>query len=216
MQLDLIKNILYENLKDVRPVEWREAGSKYYHGLRVAQLAVHLRRLIFPDLTGKDEIITVAAWFHDITNRGIPNHAESGAVLTRELLGDLASAEELDEIEYLIRLHDTKTDSGVGFTPDYPPELTLLQDADYLDHFGTIWLWDTIRHAALTGEDFHELADKVSGWENEDLCRYLVYPESKKIAVERLDYMKAVTARIKVEAAGDIFNADELFGGGNV
>lgn len=217
MRLELIQNVLYENLKDAKHVEWREIGSKYYHGLRTARLAIHLRELIFPNMTEQDEIITVAAWFHDILNNGTANnHPERGAELTRELLRELASPEELDEIAYLIRLHDTKTDSGVGFIPDYPDTLKLLQDADYLDHFGSIWLWDTIRHSVTAGENFHELADKVSGWRDEDLCRYLVYPESKRIACERLAFMKSVTARVKVEAEGDIFGMAELFGGNGI
>jgi HD superfamily phosphodiesterase len=75
----------------------RESGYSYYHGIRVANLAITLRKHLFPEKCEFDDIIKAAGYFHDIA-KGIEPHDKYGAVLTREALSDMCSKEELDLI----------------------------------------------------------------------------------------------------------------------
>ncbi len=66
MDLEKIRKTAYERLKTKASNEWDEIGSKYYHGQRVGRLALSLRKFTLPDDDSFDEILTAAAWLHDI------------------------------------------------------------------------------------------------------------------------------------------------------
>ena len=132
MDLSLIKQIIHHEMSDKRSSPYNERGDKYTHGERVASLAVRMRQLIFPNEKLYDDVLTVAAWFHDIRN-GITNHAVLGAERTRELLSEHCTDAELNEICSIIAIHD---DRRVDDT-NYSNAVKIHQDADYLDHFGT-------------------------------------------------------------------------------
>lgn len=110
---------------------FKERSNKYHHGERVAALAVRLRQLILPDENDSDDILTVAAWFHDIRN-GANHHAALGAQCTRELLAAHCTAEELDQICDIIAVHDSRRPNDNA----YLNIIKIHQDADHLDHFG--------------------------------------------------------------------------------
>ena len=99
MDLEKIKQILFCEMHD--KVTWLgEKSGKYYHGERVAELALTLKSYILPDDDGKhDDIIKVAGWFHDIMNgTGTDNHALTGAEKTKILLAEHCSEYEIREI----------------------------------------------------------------------------------------------------------------------
>ena len=124
---------------------WKEPGNKFDHGIRTAKLAERLRQKICPDdPTVNPDVLTVAAWFHDLCN-GQDDHETAGANVLPALIGHLVTEEELSAVCDLIRLHDHRLKD---ITIDerlavYPPALLLLQDADFLDHLGTYDIWIT-------------------------------------------------------------------------
>ncbi|MEA4832678.1 MAG: HD domain-containing protein [Oscillospiraceae bacterium] len=154
MNLDKIKSIATELMKDKRSHSWKERGNKYYHGERVAKLVVTLRGIILPNDQSHDEILTIAAWFHDIAN-GIEEHGTEGSAITREILSDHCTAAELDDICGIIAVHDDRS-SNRRFFSDY---IKLHQDADYLDHFGTYDIWMNFLYAVPHNETINDVSN---------------------------------------------------------
>lgn len=64
MELDRIKNLAYELLKDRKAQSDREKGYIYYHGERVSKLAIRLRQRLFYGDSSHDECIIAASLFH--------------------------------------------------------------------------------------------------------------------------------------------------------
>ncbi|MEA4889975.1 MAG: HD domain-containing protein [Clostridiaceae bacterium] len=207
MKLDEIKAIAFDNMACKRSHAWKERGNKYYHGLRVAKLAITLRGMIFPDDTAHDDILTVAAWFHDIAN-GSDEHAVLGAAKTRTLLENLCTQAELDEICGIIAVHDDRA-SGCRSFPD---TVKLHQDADYLDHFGTFDIWSGFLYAAPHNQTIEEQRDfmierfqEFASYRNE-----LNFDVAKAIYNEKVNFFRQFTERFAVESAGDIWHLDEI------
>lgn len=203
MDLQLIKARALENLGRRKAHKRRETGFIYYHGERTAKLVISLRKLVLPEDSSMDDILQAAALFHDVA-KGIEPHSKHGAVLTGEMLQDLCSREELDKITELIRLHTSRMK---GNCDDYA---RLLQDADLLDHFGSIELWMGISYAA--GEDWNidKLLDFYNGEfveiaaKNRSLINYEV---SKSIFDEKIDFTHRFAERISIENKGGIIEA---------
>jgi uncharacterized protein len=183
----------------------RGIGDHYYHGQRVAKLAVTLRKLVLPEDASHDDILTVAGWFHDIA-KSKPQHARFGAAMAGEALREYCTAEELSEITNIIRLHD---DRG---HPEYADFIKLQQDADLLDHFGTYNVWMTYAYRSFRHEsnlleiaDF-DLADYEKHMYHIDQCNYEV---SRRICKEKRDYWRDFMKRVKVEANGEFWAIPE-------
>ena len=92
MNLPTIKQIIKSELSTRRSSPYNEIGDKYAHGERTAALALKLRQQILPNNAAHDNILTVAAWFHDICN-GQPDHCQQGAIRTRQLQTSHMTAE---------------------------------------------------------------------------------------------------------------------------
>jgi uncharacterized protein len=176
MDLEVLQALAFKHLGNRKAHPERERGFIYYHGQRVAKLAVTLRKLIIPDVNDKDDILTVAAYFHDIA-KGIEPHSHYGAIIVEELLKDYCEPQELVEISDLIRSH-LKTGLGKQMTK----LAMVLQDADILDHFGTVELWMNFQYYANTDapmeesvrfyqEKFDAHAQRISGYLNFDLSK---------------------------------------------
>ena len=121
-------------MRDRRSHSHKEVGNKYYHGQRVAKIAVALRKIVLPGNNSRDDILTAAAWMHDCANgeQNYGNHASEGAEICRELLCDCCTAEELDQICHIVAHHDDRS-----HRTEYDIWLKCHQDADHLDHFGS-------------------------------------------------------------------------------
>ncbi|NLB41955.1 MAG: HD domain-containing protein [Clostridiales bacterium] len=207
MDLQELKALAYKHLGNRKAHPERERGFIYYHGQRVAKLAVTLRKLIIPDLDDKDDILIVAAYFHDIA-KGIEPHSRYGAIIVEELLKSYCEPDELTEFCDLIGSH-LKTKAEKQMT-----KLEMvLQDADILDHFGTVELWMNFQYYANTDapivesvkfyqEKFDDHAQRISG--------YLNFEISRKICQEKIAFVKQFTDRMAVEATGGIYNLDSF------
>ena len=104
MDLIKIKNEAFRLMADRKAHLEREKGGIYFHGDRVAKTVIHLRNVVLPNDDSKDELLTIAAWFHDIA-KGIEPHASYGAVLTKEALQVLVPPLMLEAICELIATH---------------------------------------------------------------------------------------------------------------
>jgi HD superfamily phosphodiesterase len=204
MDMVAIKQLAYVLLGNKNSHPWKEKGNKYYHGERVASLVISLRKLILPEDDSHDDILTVAAWFHDISN-GEDNHAEVGAVNAREVLHEYCTKEELDEICTIISVHDDRY-HGRDTYSDY---IKLQQDADLLDHFGSYDIWMHFIYSSA-----HDLAfNNVIDWlvderpkDDEKYLRELNFDISRKIYNEKSDFVKSFAERFRTEGSGQFWN----------
>ena len=179
----------------------REIGHVYYHGRRVANSVILLRKQLFPDDASHDEILRCAGLFHDV-GKGIEPHARTGASLARELLVQELTAQELDEVCKIISVHDDRhPESDL-----HSQWVKLLQDADHLDHFGSQGLWLSFTYRAYVGQkDMMELpAFYESEWEDSipRTRAHLNFERSKEIFDEKIEYERQVIRRVKLEGEG--------------
>ncbi|HBL84385.1 MAG: hypothetical protein A2Y17_04840 [Clostridiales bacterium GWF2_38_85] len=213
MELDKIKLIAAEQMKDKRSHSWKERGNKYYHGERVAKLVITLRKLIFPDDCSHDDILTAAAWFHDIANGG-NNHGTAGAELARTLFGGCCSQAEIDEICGIIAVHD---DRQCDHT-DLSDWVKIHQDADHLDHFGTFDIWMNFLYAVPHDETINDVSNYLVIERPLDFSRYrdeLNFEVSRAIYDDKVEFLKNFTARFAMESDGEIWDMDEIIKGAN-
>lgn len=194
MQLEKIQSILKDDLGQRRSHVWKDMGNKYYHGQRTAKLAVALRKRLFPELDGEDELLTVAAWYHDILN-GEEHHCSRGAVRTRELLDGLASQEEIDRIAGIIAVHDDRD-------RPYDPIIQIHQDADLLDHFGAYDIMLTASYGILKGETAEQLRDRYVRGREDEIAEHrplLRYELSRQIFDERQEFQRRFAEQLTRE-----------------
>jgi len=208
MELEKIKRIAFEQMGERSSHPWKEKGNKYYHGERVAKLALTLRKALFPDDDSYDMILTVAAWLHDIEN-GSENHCERGAVKARKLLEGCCTPDEIDEICAIIAVHDKRWDDKSGFSN----ALKILQDADLLDHFGTYDVLMNFLYMVSHGCTLAEQIDYMLNLRPIDAEHFrsgLNFELSRIIFDEKERFMKAFCERFAIEASGEILDYDAL------
>jgi uncharacterized protein len=207
MNLEKMSQIAADLLKDKRSHPYKELGNKYYHGVRPAKLALTLRKIIFPDDSSHDEILTAAAWFHDCAN-GNAEHCEEGARLCGEILKGLCTDSELEEICQIIRVHDDRSMQN-----DYSPWTKIHQDADHLDHFGSY----DVMMGFFTGNAALWTIDRMADWfinyrdERRDALKgELNYDISRRILDEKIDFSVSFGRRFKAEIDGDIIGLEDM------
>ena len=209
MDLVKIKQILFDEMFD--KIAWSgEKSGKYYHGERVAKLALTLKKYILPDDDGShDDIITVAGWFHDISN-GEENHALVGAEKTKVLLGEYCTEYEMREIYDIMYRHDDRFSDRAEFSV----YAKLQQDADHFDHFGTYNIWMGFVRRATRGGTIIEAIEGLKECQKE----FEVYREqfnfgiSTKIFDDRIEFFNDFVDRFSIEGIGGIWNEEKLCG----
>jgi uncharacterized protein len=208
MDLSLIKQIVQAEMCDKRSSPYNERGDKYTHGERVAILGVRLHQLIFPNENTYDDVLTVAAWFHDVRN-GMDNHAMRGVERTRELLSGHCTAAELDEICGIIAVHDDRNAKGGG----YSNTIRLHQDADLLDHYGTFDIWRLVTYTAGHNETINDALRYLQNKWPDDMAKWrdeLNFDLSKKIFDDKSIFVQSFIERFAVEVSGGIWNEEAL------
>ena len=197
MNLVKIKQILVDEMYG--KVQWSgEKSGKYYHGERVAKIALTLKKHILPNNDSHDDIITVAGWFHDVMN-GAEEHALAGAEKTKILLSDHCSEWEMNEIYDIIYRHDDRYSDRASFS-DYAK---IQQDADHLDHFGTYQIWGNILWGAHNDNTVAEANEEIQKWAEKSVTERveneLNFDISKKIYRERIEFYCLFAERFSVE-----------------
>jgi uncharacterized protein len=200
MDLSLMKQRAFEYLGQRKAHHHRETGFIYYHGARVAKLVINLRKLILPEDSSMDEILQAAAYFHDVA-KGIEPHSKYGAVLVKEIIQDLCTEEEIKQISGLIQCHAHRKKR------QYNNYEMLLQDADLLDHFGTIELWMNFYYYATEDQnmdfsiDYYHTEFKDMAVKNRSLLNFEI---SEKVFDEKLEFVNNFVKRMEIENKGDI------------
>ena len=201
MNLEKMSSLASELLENKRSHPYKELGNKYYHGIRTAKLALKLRKIILPCDDSHDDILTAAAWFHDCAN-GNSDHCRSGAEFCRTALKGLCTDEELEEICYIIKVHDDRT-----HTVDYSPWIKIHQDADHLDHFGS---YDVMMAFLESNAHDRTIEDMVKWFlemrpgQRDKVKAQLNYDISRRIYDEKTDFMVEFGKRFKAETDGEI------------
>ena len=208
MNLDTIKKIAFDVLGEKKSHSWKDKGNKYYHGERTANLAIKLRQHIIPDDDSYDDILTVAAWFHDVMNGG-ENHCLVGAEKAREFLSGYCTADELDSICEIISVHDDRDYDNSR----HSVYIKLHQDADHLDHFGIFEIWSHFLYVSPINQTMNESIEwlkDVRPTKTEKYRKELNFEISKKIYDEKMEFLERFTERFAVEGKGEIWNEDKL------
>jgi len=206
MDREKIKKLAFELMSDRASAISKERGEKYYHGERVALLVIKLRKYLFPEDCEHDDILTVAAWFHDVAAG--ENHNAEGAEIARKVLAEYCTEYELDEICKIISVHDDRK-----FEHEYSKYIKLHQDADQLDHFGVFEVWRSFTYAISFDEtilDKIEWMTTIRPKESERYRRELNFDVSKRIFDEKEDFLKEFTKRFRVECSGGIWKEESF------
>ena len=133
MDMEKITQIAFDNMAHRKANPSREKGFIFYHGLRMAKMAMKLCDKL--GYIGDREVIYTAALFHDIA-KGLKPHNEMGAHITGELLKNECRAKRLKQICTIIRNHVDK-----GRPDRYSEPSKIVQDVDVLDHVGALEPW---------------------------------------------------------------------------
>ncbi|MDF2543150.1 MAG: hypothetical protein K0S47_2868 [Herbinix sp.] len=177
----------------------RESGYSYYHGTRVANLAITLRNYLFPEIYEFDDIIYAAGYFHDI-GKGFEPHNKYGAALAKEALRDLCTNEELDLICEIILNHCNKGGSNNDhFTSK------LIQDADGIDWIGANGVWIDLYHKANIDMSSMEYIDTFKEPHDTGENAKFNYDITKQIFIDRMKYKNEFILRLSKEAIGEIY-----------
>ena len=207
MNLEEIRKLAFKHMGKRKSHPYREQGFIYYHGQRVGEIALHLRKRIFPQQSKFDDVILIASWFHDL-GKGIEPHWEYGALLAREILAPYCKPAELEQIVEIIGSHTLRKQGA-----SYPEYVKLVQDGDILDHFGTVEIWMNFLHNAHSeGTMF----DSVRFYKEEyskhaqTVRQLLNYSESVEIFDEKDQFVREFAARLEVEARGQLMINEEL------
>lgn len=205
MDLIAIRQTAFSCLSDKTTDPWSEKGAIFFHGQRVARLALTLRKYVLPGDSSRDDIITCAAWFHDI-EYGSENHAVLGAKNAEKILAGYCSRSRLKEICDIIARHPDRI-SDRSLLSDY---LKLHQDADLLDHFGMPDVWKRIIKASYEGRNMLEAAPSFfEGIKRYEQSRELLnYEISKSILDEKAEFFRKLVSRLRAEGDGEIYNED--------
>lgn len=206
MDLVKIRELAYQHLANRKAHNEREKGFIYYHGQRVANIAIELRKLVLPDDNEHDQELKVAAFFHDIA-KGIEPHSHYGAILAADILQDYCDSDRLSFITELIRCHQFR-DKTKGYS-DY---VRIIQDADVLDHTGIVEIWMNFQYNAHTDGTLFDVLNFYQG-EYFDLAKsmrnILNYDVSLEIYDEKYRFVAEFVERLAVEAKGEIFSRGE-------
>lgn len=136
MNWDTLDALAAKLMKNRAPHRERERGFVYYHGKRVGNSAIELRKLVLPDDPSGDDAVRLAGMFHDV-GKGISPHERFGAAIFREAVKDILEPEFVERVAAMIAVHPDRRPEQV----DYDAWTRLLQDADMLDHSGCYGIW---------------------------------------------------------------------------
>lgn len=206
MDINRIEELAFNKMGKRKAHTKREAGYIYFHGLRTAKLAIEIRKIIDETDSTKDNVIYAASLFHDIA-KGIEPHGENGSILVHQILKDECSHEELIEIAEIIRCHNLRNSDE-----DWPKHIRIVQDADILDHMGTMDVWLSFIYQAYDEKSVDSSIEFFSDEEYEsylnDSRKKLNYDISKKIFDDRAEFIHEFIKRLSIEGKGGIFNRD--------
>ena len=200
MDFDRLTTLAFKYMGKKKSHKEREIGAAYFHGMRVANGVIELRKRLFED-NSMDDVLRCAGMFHDI-GKGIEPHNHTGAVLVRDLLKDEMTETELDQVCRLISAHcDRQPGSDVHSWDE-----KLLQDADLLDHYGSQGIWMSISYYAYTTQqEMNQVPEFYMGEWQKQIAEHralLNYDCSKEIFDDKVAFEKQIADRMEIEKNG--------------
>ncbi len=208
MDFDRLDALAQKLMKKRKAHPMREPGSIYDHGQRVAKLVLTLRRSVVPDDDSMDDILRLAAMFHDV-GKGIEPHAAFGAPIMLQAVRDIVSESEAREAARLIEAHCDRRPTE----PVHDTWARLLQDADLLDHIGTYNIWMDIQYYAHSGggvADEAEFLRENAGSYAAHHRTQLNFPVSVEIYDDRVGFYLEYARRFQAESRGEIYRPETL------
>lgn len=203
MNFDKLDALAFKYMGKRKSHKEREMGAAYYHGKRVANGVIALRKRLFDDAS-MDDVLRCAGMFHDI-GKGIEPHSHSGAVLIRDLLKNELSETELEHVCRLIEAHCDREPQ----TDAHSWDEKLLQDADLLDHYGSQGIWMSVSYYAYTTQ---QEMDQVPAfyrteWQTQIATQrtLLNFDLSKAIFDDKTSFEMEIASRMEVEKNGIYF-----------
>lgn len=205
MNLPVIKELAYNYMSNNKAHRDCETGFIYYHGERVGNLSIALRKELFPANESDDDIIIAASYFHDIA-KGIEPHGKYSSILIGDILKDYCDNYELKKIVEIIKYHQVRVKDN-----NYPDYVKLVQDADFIDHYGTVGIGINFYQALYSDINMKDLVVRFQNEfeKNSERKRELLnYELSKKVYNKRVEFTKAFVDRFSVEVDGGIYSSD--------
>ncbi len=185
----------------------REIGSVYFHGVRVSRLVLALRREVLPEEESMDDVLRLAALFHDV-GKGVEPHARYGAAIFLTAMEDHpdVSPAQTRAAARMIAEHCDRHPEN----PTCDVWSRLLQDADLLDHIGTYKVWMDFNYAAWREEGIETACARM---EEDMVPRYIVqyrsllnFPQSVAHYDKKCEFLRAFAARLSAESRGQFFD----------
>ena len=200
MDINSLKEIAYKLLANRKSHLEREKGFTYYHGQRVSKLSLRLRESILSEDCSHDDIIVVASLFHDIA-KGIEPHGKYGAVLMKDVLKEYCTEYEINEITEIIYSHNLRKKNN-----SYSEYIKIVQDADILDHFGSVEIWMNFQYYAHKDEPMQNSVEFYNKEYDSEVqkCRALLnYNVSQEIFDDKVSFVHSFIDRFSLESEGD-------------
>ena len=197
-----IETMATERMKDRKTHAAREPGFILYHGERVAKLALALNQ---SEAAGVDpELLFAGALCHDI-GKGEEPHHEVGAHMLASTLPDCGCSDtETDVICEMVRNHNRRHEPEAC-----SPAARLVQDADVLDHAGTIGIWLSISWAADQDQSIEAAIahhhDEATTRFHDALRTCLNFPTARHALEQRLTTQHRFFDDLQRHHAGSLF-----------
>jgi uncharacterized protein len=198
MNLERITQIACDQMEH-RPYPERERGYIYYHGQRVAELSLRLRGSIEDGVEDDEDVLYVGALFHDV-GKWMEPHNEMGAVVVRALLRAECTGREIEAIAGIVREHNRRRTDGCSVYG------RIVQDADILDHAGSMGLWLKLLARASHERTIVETLSAYTGADAEEengrMRAFLNFEASKQVFDQRIAFEAHFLERFKREVNG--------------
>lgn len=172
------------------------------HCKRTANLALQLRQAVgAPEEL--DDLLYLAGLFHDVSHDSASHdlHEEAGAKRVCQLLTGKVETTLLQQASAIIRVHDDRRQNDGRSTA-----LHLVQDADMLDHFGTLEIWANFGYAALHGESLQNSLDfyQKASEKREHYMQLLHFDAARQELARKLAFEMQFYAYAARESAGGL------------
>ncbi|MDN5343768.1 HD domain-containing protein [Oceanotoga sp. DSM 15011] len=203
-RVELSKGLALKKMEKFKFGLEKDKGFTYHHGIRVGKLALKLKNIIgIKD--NLDELIEVGGIFHDI-GKGSEPHNEFGAQITKEILKDLYSEDELNIIYDIVFYHNQRKKGN------FPYYIKIIQDADMIDHYGVTGLWldfSRVKDNGFSLNEFLEINDSEDNIQfHNNKVDLLNYDFSKKELETRIEIQRNIAKLFKRESCGDLLIDD--------
>jgi uncharacterized protein len=204
MDIKQIEELAFNIMKD-RKIPGREKGFIYYHGKRTANIALNIyNQLIEKGSKEEMDLLYCGCLFHDV-GKGIEPHNETGKELVNYYLQDICNVEQREKISRIVYEHNLRGEKygGNSFLGK------IAQDADILDHMGTMDIWIAFQWHAAFDERVEDSLKFFLGGQWQEIIEKLRSLLNFSPSIDAFDRRKAFTEQFlrhfKRESEGKLY-----------